>query len=220
MGLVTHVFQDDTALQAGSLIIDSCYCKTVHCFMGFQGCRQPARRRCLFDTEKHVHRLFDWCIVIVVHKCRRACGSWQTPSRPGRRWRHTAPSAPACTPGALPDAALQWCLRVFVRVTAISHSCFTIQISMPQLQWLCTLLLRVWRLPGVTAAACLPFPSLGSFSVCSATSDLLLSACREHTVAEGLQEVAVWNSAQMVSQDLEEAFSALQQRRQPQYSKL
>jgi len=43
---------------------------------------------------------------------------------------------------------------------------------------------------------------------------------REHTVADGLSEVALWNSAQLVSQDLQEAFSALQQKRSPQYSKL
>jgi len=39
-------------------------------------------------------------------------------------------------------------------------------------------------------------------------------------VADGLSEVALWNSAQLVSQDLQEAFSALQQKRSPQYSKL
>lgn len=43
---------------------------------------------------------------------------------------------------------------------------------------------------------------------------------REHTVAEGLHEVALWNSAQLVGSDLAEAFAALQERRPPQYSKL
>ena len=44
--------------------------------------------------------------------------------------------------------------------------------------------------------------------------------CREHTVADGLREVALWNSAQLVSQDLEASFAALQQRQQPLFSKL
>ena len=43
---------------------------------------------------------------------------------------------------------------------------------------------------------------------------------RDHSVAEGLEHVAVWNSAQLVGSDLAEAFAALQQRRQPRYSKL
>lgn len=41
---------------------------------------------------------------------------------------------------------------------------------------------------------------------------------REHTVADGLQHVAVWNSAQLVSADMHEAFSAMKERRAPQYA--
>lgn len=39
-------------------------------------------------------------------------------------------------------------------------------------------------------------------------------------MADGLREVALWNSAQLVSRDLEASFAALQQRQQPQFSKL
>ena len=46
------------------------------------------------------------------------------------------------------------------------------------------------------------------------------ACCREHTVADGLREVALWNSAQLVSRDLEASFAALQQRQQPHFSKL
>lgn len=40
---------------------------------------------------------------------------------------------------------------------------------------------------------------------------------REHTVAEGLHHVAVWNSAQLVSSDMHEAFAAMKAKRAPQY---
>ncbi len=38
---------------------------------------------------------------------------------------------------------------------------------------------------------------------------------RDHSVADGLEYVAAWNSAQLVSADYVEVFSALKEKRQP-----
>jgi hypothetical protein len=44
--------------------------------------------------------------------------------------------------------------------------------------------------------------------------------CRDHAVGEGLEYVATWNSAQLLSEDLHEAFAALMAKRKPTYSKM
>ena len=39
--------------------------------------------------------------------------------------------------------------------------------------------------------------------------------CREHTVADGLREVALWNSAQLVSKDLLAVLETMRRRPRP-----
>lgn len=51
------------------------------------------------------------------------------------------------------------------------------------------------------------------------TKRVLLHA-RDRSVQEGLEYVATWNSSQLGSADLREAFQAMQQERQPAFAKL
>ena len=46
--------------------------------------------------------------------------------------------------------------------------------------------------------------------------------CRDHSVTDGLDYVATWNSAQLPSKDLEAVFASLgsQQKKAPVYAKL
>ena len=41
---------------------------------------------------------------------------------------------------------------------------------------------------------------------------------RDHSVASGLNHVATWNSAMLLSSDLEESIMALMQKRPPEYN--
>lgn len=41
---------------------------------------------------------------------------------------------------------------------------------------------------------------------------------RDHSVADGLEYVAAWNSAQLVSADYAEVFSAMKERRRPVFA--
>ena len=43
---------------------------------------------------------------------------------------------------------------------------------------------------------------------------------RDHSIAQGLEYVAAWNSGQLASADVREAFQAMQQKRQPHFAKL
>jgi hypothetical protein len=42
--------------------------------------------------------------------------------------------------------------------------------------------------------------------------------CRDHNVADGLEYVAAWNSAQLVSADYAEVFQAMKAKRRPVFS--
>ena len=48
------------------------------------------------------------------------------------------------------------------------------------------------------------------------TKEMLLYA-RDHTVADGLNYVATWNAAMLLSNDLREAFGAAMERREPTF---
>ena len=45
----------------------------------------------------------------------------------------------------------------------------------------------------------------------------MLNYGRDHSVADGLDHVATWNAAMLMSADLEEAMSAARERRKPVY---
>ncbi len=45
----------------------------------------------------------------------------------------------------------------------------------------------------------------------------ILKYSQDHSVADGLNYIATWNAAMLVSEDLKESFQALQEKRNPQY---
>ena len=49
----------------------------------------------------------------------------------------------------------------------------------------------------------------------AAESSAVLMFTRDHSVADGLEYVAAWNSAQLVSADYAEVFSAMKEKRRP-----
>ena len=48
----------------------------------------------------------------------------------------------------------------------------------------------------------------------------MINYAREHTVADGLNHIATWNSGMLVSADLPEAMGAAQEKRQPVFKDL
>ena len=49
-------------------------------------------------------------------------------------------------------------------------------------------------------------------------TSLLVLRRRDHSIADGLDYVAAWNSAQLVSADYVEVFEAMRQKRRPIFS--
>jgi hypothetical protein len=45
----------------------------------------------------------------------------------------------------------------------------------------------------------------------------MITYARDHSVADGLDRVATWNAAMLLSSDLGEALAALRERRAPRY---